>query len=45
MGLFLLPTSPKVIFRKRPETIPCYLKEENSNITQEDGAVEVATSL
>jgi len=41
MGLFLLPISPKVKFRKTPETTPCYLKEENSNITQEDVAVEV----
>ena len=42
MGLLLLPISPKVKFRKTPETTPCYLKEENSNITQEDGAVELA---
>ena len=42
MGLFLLPISPKVKFRKTPETTPCYLKEENRNTTQEDGAVEVA---
>ena len=42
MGLFLLLKFPKVKFRKTPETIPCYLKEENMNTTQEDGAVEVA---